>query len=288
MLESYKSYPQTIDISLTGKCQLDCAWCWGEEHTIGTVHKQDAWKRLLRKFKDIGTEAIVFTGGEPLVSPALPEVLRFAKETLSLRTTLSTNAIRLTKLHELVLPWVDDLGISLDGSTPEVNKRMRAGIVDNYQAVLDGIKLTQGRYPQIDLTVRTVIARPNIQDIENIPQVLLDNGVDLSQIRYKLYQVEPIGPRAGITNSATWKVDEDECRTVEIKVKELNQDLLVTLQLYRTTTGRYYQIGPRGNAYGTYIDQSGVPHMIDLGNPMHNFDHALGMLATAYSFQLTH
>lgn len=282
------NYPKTVDISLTGKCQLRCPWCWGEEHTVGTVYSETDWMNLLHQFKDIGTSGVVFTGGEPLLSPILPKVLRYAKESLSLRTTLSTNAILLNKLHKEILPWVDDLGISLDGSNPKINKIMRPGKIDNFQNILDGIKLAQKEYPKIDLTVRTVIARPNIDDVKNIPRVLKDSGVDLSHIRYKLYQVEPIGPRAEVTSTDKWQVAEDECKSVESTVKKQYPDLPVTLQLYGGTSGRYYQVFPRGDAYGTEIDKNGVPQMVDLGNPMTDFKKAVEMIADRYPFISTH
>lgn len=57
--------PETIDISLTGRCQLDCAWCWGEEHTIGVNHEANDWNDLLNNFASEGTSHVVFTGGEP-------------------------------------------------------------------------------------------------------------------------------------------------------------------------------------------------------------------------------
>jgi Fe-coproporphyrin III synthase len=282
------SFPKTVDISLTGKCQLDCAWCWGEEHTIGTIHGENAWKHMLRRFKEVGTTSVVFTGGESLMSPLLPSVLRYAKESLDMHTGLSTNAILLNNQHKDILPWVDNLGLPLDGSTPEVNKRMRAGKIDNFQKVIDGIKLVRNSYPHIDLTVRTVIARPNILDVKNIPMTLAQHDIDMSHICYKLYQVEPIGPRSKVVNSEEWRVDENECRLVESTIREHYPNLLVTLQLYKDTTGRYYQIGPLGNAYGTNINKEGNPNMIELGNPINNFDHALEMITTSYSFMLTH
>lgn len=282
------NYPQTIDISLTGQCQLNCAWCWGELHTIGTLLGAEVWKELLGEFRILGTSAVVFTGGETLASPILPEVLRYAKETLLMRTTLSTNAILLNNLHEKVLPWVDDLGLPLDGSTSEINKKMRAGYVDNFPRVIDGIKLVLKKYPSVDLTVRTVIARPNINDVENIPQNLINNGINLSRIRYKLYQVEPIGPRAIITNSDEWRVTDNECKFVESKIIERYPGLAVTLQLYKNTSGRYYQIGPKGNAYGTFIDKDGVPQTVDLGNPVEDFDGAINLINSQYSFVSTH
>ncbi len=282
------NYPRTVDVSMTGKCQLDCPFCWGEEHTVGTIYSESEWKNLLRKFHEIGTSSVVFTGGEPLMSPALPSVLRYAKESLSMRTTLSTNAILLNKLHNTVLPWVDDLGLPLDGSTREMNKLMRPGKIDNFQKVLKGIELVEEVYPNIELTVRTVIAAPNIHDVENIPQTLIDNGVDISRIRYKLYQVEPIGPRADIVNTQDWQVSEDECRVTESIIKEKHPNLTVILQLYKETSGRYYQIGPQGNAYGTIINKDGFPNMIDLGNPINDFDLATNMIQDLYSFHSTH
>lgn len=282
------NYPKTIDISLTGFCQLNCAWCWGEEHTIGTVHSLDEWKELLRKFKEVGTSGVVFTGGEPLVSQILPELLRYSKEELMMRTTLSTNAILLNHLHKSVLPWVNDLGLPLDGSTPDVNKLMRAGAINNLQKVIDAIKLVQTDYPGIELTIRTVIARPNIHDVVNIPEILTKNGVDISLIRFKIYQVEPIGPRAKITNTEAWRVSENECKLIELSLKNTYPNLSVTLQLYSKTTGRYYQIGPRGNAYGTYIEKDGTPKLIELGNPIVDFDFAIKMIKTLYPYNSTH
>ncbi len=281
-------YPKTVDISLTGKCQLGCPFCWGEDHTVGTIHDAQKWKELLGNFRGLGTSGVVFTGGEPLMSPELIDVLKYAKEDLGLRTTLSTNAILLKGKHQLVLPWVDDLGLPLDGSTPEINGVMRPGKINNFKRVIEGIKLVQSQYPNIDLTVRTVIARPNVNDVANIPQVLINNGVDLTRIRYKLYQVEPIGPRADIVNTDAWKVSEGECREVEKTIRQSHPDVSLTMQVYKETSGRYYQIGPHGNAYGTIIDHDGTPQMVDLGNPIDNFKEAVDMIASRYSLQTTH
>ena len=113
---NWSNRPRTIDVSLTGVCQLDCPFCWGEDHAVGTIYGEDEWKNLLRKFRESGTLGVVFTGGEPLTTKILSSVLRYAKETLSMRTTLSTNAILLKKQHRSLLPWVDDLELPLDGS----------------------------------------------------------------------------------------------------------------------------------------------------------------------------
>lgn len=274
--------PDTIDISLTGRCQLDCTWCWGEDHAVGVGYTADDWKRLLDNFAHEGTSNVVFTGGEPLMVPFLPEVAKHARA-IGLRTTLSTNGILLPKRHESILPYIDDLGLPLDGPSSAINKTMRAGRIDNFPHIMDSAILAQTAYPTTSLTLRTVIARPNIDTVAEIPASLEDHGVDLSRIRYKMYQVEPIGPRAEETNTEEWLVGEDECIAVAEVITHRYPELRQTLQLYRNTTGRYYQVMPRGNAYGTYVDADGTPHMIELGNPMKNFAEALGMIAHRYT-----
>ena len=282
-----RTHPNTIDISMTGACQLDCQWCWGEVHEIGVEHKADAWKGLLTSFNEKGTESVVFTGGEPLMVPFLPEVAEHAKG-LNMRTTLSTNAILLARRHEKILPFIDDLGLPLDGSTSPVNKIMRPGKIDNFGKVIDGAKLVLDKYPDTELTLRTVIARPNIHDVADIPRTLTDNGIDLSRIRYKMYQVEPIGPRANVTRTEAWSVGENECREVADEVCARYPMLNATLQIYATTSGRYYQISPRGNAYGTIIDSDGVPQTVELGNPLADLNTSLAMIALHYSDLKTH
>lgn len=280
-------HPNTIDISMTGACQLGCQWCWGEVHGIGVEHEADAWKNLLTVFNEKGTQSVVFTGGEPLMVPFLPEVTEHAKR-LKMRTTLSTNAILLARKHERILPFIDDLGLPLDGSTSAVNKIMRPGRIDNFNKIIDGANLVLDQYPDTELTIRTVIARPNIHDVADIPQTLAGRGIDLSRIRFKMYQVEPIGPRADITRTEAWSVGEDECRAVEEEVLERYPLLFSTLQIYKDTSGRYYQIGPRGNAYGTIIKSDGTPQTVELGNPLIDLDSSLSMIALYYSNLVTH
>ena len=272
---------------MTGACQLDCQWCWGEVHDIGVEHQQDEWKSLLTSFNERGTNAVVFTGGEPLMVPFLPEVAEHAKR-LGMRTTLSTNAILLARRHQTILPFIDDLGLPLDGSTSPVNKLMRPGKIDNFKKVIDGANLTLEAYPETELTIRTVIARPNIHDVANIPEAISEQGINLAKIRYKMYQVEPIGPRADITRTDAWSVEENECLEVYDEIKERYPLLDSTLQLYRNTSGRYYQIGPKGNAYGTVIDQEGTPQTVELGNPLVELESSLAMIALHYSSLDTH
>jgi MoaA/NifB/PqqE/SkfB family radical SAM enzyme/ADP-ribose pyrophosphatase YjhB (NUDIX family) len=257
--------PRSVDISLTGRCQLRCSWCWGAEHDLAETVTTAQWATLLDNLAERGTKHIVFTGGEPLTYRHLPALLARC-QLAGMRTTLSTNGIALGTNLEWVLRHVDDLGIPIDGSTPEVNATMRAGAAETrgWERAIAAIRL--GLNAQVATTVRTVIARPNLGDIRNIPDVLTDNSIPLARIRWKLYQVEPIGPHATKIDFSEWAVTEDECRALAEEVRALYPALDMTLQLYSHTRGRYFQVDPLGNAYGTDVDGTGRPGTVPFGN----------------------
>ncbi|MBI4033216.1 MAG: radical SAM protein [Candidatus Blackburnbacteria bacterium] len=262
--------PRSVDVSLTGRCQLRCAWCWGPKHNLKEPVVETQWRDLIIKLSTDGSEHIIFTGGEPLMSPMLPSMLRHAKEA-GLRTTLSTNAILLRQRQE-VLQDVDDLGISIDGSGPTMNDMMRerSARYDAWGKAVDGINFAQSL--GVPVTARTVISRKNLHDVPNIPGALVTRGVDISKLRHKLYQVEPIGPHATNIKFDDWAVTEEEATSAALAVKERHPELGVTLQLYRNTRGRYFQIDPLGNAYGTDLDMDQLPMMVHYGNIFTDYD----------------
>jgi MoaA/NifB/PqqE/SkfB family radical SAM enzyme len=265
--------PATVDISLTGRCQLRCAWCWGPRHDQPEQFDEHAWELALRRLVHHGTEHVVFTGGEPLISPHLPRMLALAKS-LELRVTLSTNAILLAS-KSLVLNFLDDLGIPIDGSTPAVHDLMRARS-DRYGGwakALDGILL--GQRHGVPVTVRTVLTRKNVDDVVEIPAALTRAGIDLAAIRHKLYQVEPIGPHLERTQFPDWEITDDTATAVASAVGERYPELAVTLQLFGDTRGRYFQVEPTGDAYGTDLDGQGWPSSVPYGNLFTDYDRCL-------------
>lgn len=267
--------PHSVDINLTGRCQLRCNWCWGPEHNLHESVTETQWGGLIGQLAEDGTSQIVFTGGEPLMAQPLPNMLRLAKE-LDIRTTLSTNAILLAERSEL-LQYVDDLGIPLDGATAGMNDTMRERSARHgaWGKAIDGIRLAQAF--DVPVTVRTVVSRKNLHDVRNIPQSLRDQGVDISRIRHKLYQVEPVGPHAENIDFDDWSVSEDEATQAAALTKERYPELNVALQLYKNTKGRYFQIEQFGDSYGTDVDEDGLPIRVAYGNMFEDYDGCLAV-----------
>ena len=152
----YRS-PKTVDFNINGICNLSCKWCWGPAHDIKESITLEQWKNLACTLKNLGTQNIIFTGGEPLLKKDLPELTKYIHSELKMRTTLSSNGILLVERGLLVLPYINDLGLPLDGHNLKINAAMRRGTPLHFSKVLNAINFTQTNFPEITLTVRTVI-----------------------------------------------------------------------------------------------------------------------------------
>src|ERR1051326_8916799 len=131
-------FPSSIDINPTALCNLHCSFCWGPDHTLPDSLTTEDWEHVIRFFAHRGTTAIVFTGGEPLVRKDIGRLLAFAKF-LGMHVTLSTNTLLLRKRAEQYLPFVDEIGIPLDGSNAVNNSRMRLGPSRAFACALDAM-----------------------------------------------------------------------------------------------------------------------------------------------------
>lgn len=76
--------PVSVTIELTRRCPLSCAHCYLPETrgraAGGKELSAAAWGKVLRQLADAGGLYLVFTGGEPLLRPDLPELCRLAKD----------------------------------------------------------------------------------------------------------------------------------------------------------------------------------------------------------------
>jgi radical SAM protein with 4Fe4S-binding SPASM domain len=70
--------PISAQLELTRRCPLRCRHCYlpagGSEGELTTAE----WKGVLRQLSRLGTLSVVFTGGEPLLRPDLPELCAHA------------------------------------------------------------------------------------------------------------------------------------------------------------------------------------------------------------------
>jgi len=76
----------------------------------------------------------------------LEDILSYVHRDLGIRTTLSTNGILLKRKAKQILPYVDDIGIPLDGHTMEVNN-----ISARFKEVVEKVRDLNPEFPKISV-----------------------------------------------------------------------------------------------------------------------------------------
>ncbi|MBT9148454.1 MAG: Sporulation killing factor maturation protein SkfB [Syntrophomonadaceae bacterium] len=165
-----KFLPSTIDIAITGRCNMNCLVCFGPRRHLRDcdINKLTALIRILPEY---GVKSVVITGGEPLLVDRLAEVLKVAKSA-GLVVVLSTNGISLRDKLETVGPFVDWVGLPLDGDSPDSHAKMRGGDTLHFTTTLSLIREIRRSYAMVRIKIGTVVGRWNKDSICGIFSVM--------------------------------------------------------------------------------------------------------------------
>jgi MoaA/NifB/PqqE/SkfB family radical SAM enzyme len=111
-------FPLLAHMVITRNCNLSCGYC-NEYNKAALPVPIDQLKRQVDQLHKLGTLALTFTGGEPLLHPDLCDILRYAKSKFLILGLIS-NAYLLTenKIEELNAAGLKSLQISIDGLLP--------------------------------------------------------------------------------------------------------------------------------------------------------------------------
>jgi len=244
------NFPKSIDINPTAKCNLNCSYCWGPDHNIPDGLSTEDWKNTLRFFAERGTGAVVFTGGEPLVRKDIGQLVQFAKYQ-GMKVTLSTNTLLLQRHSDEILPYIDEIGIPIDGSNPEANSKMRLGNPRAFDSSVKALHFVRKHCPTIEITVRTVVSKVNKDEILNIGAFLKDQGNVFD--RWKLYQFTPVS--IGARHREEHELNTEEFNNIALKAKTNFPQLRIVDYPSDQRVGKYVFIGPEGNIFG--VDKDG-------------------------------
>jgi len=112
--------PQVAVFYVTARCNLNCVYCedFGLSRSAEAPPELslDEARHVLRVLRS-GTDRLILTGGEPLLYPGIDALVAAARE-LGFAITLTTNSLLLPQ-HEVILPHLDRLIVSLDAIDPQ-------------------------------------------------------------------------------------------------------------------------------------------------------------------------
>ncbi len=112
--------PRHLIFEVTRKCNYDCPFCYCVWHEFPELAKRGLgtaeWRQIIRMALENGVEDILFTGGEALLRPDVPELIAYARQ-LAPKCNLSlfSNGSRLT---EELLKYFRKLKVRLCTSLP--------------------------------------------------------------------------------------------------------------------------------------------------------------------------
>jgi len=172
--------------NMTQRCNLRCVHCYAHatEHTAADELTTEEGKALIDDLAAFGSPVILFSGGEPLIRPDLPELAAYAVEK-GMRAVISTNGTLITAQTARTLKAIglSYVGISLDGMEP-VHDRFR-GVPGAYRKALEGIR--NCRQAGIKVGLRFTINRHNAAEIPAVFDLLEEMDIPRACFYHLVY-----------------------------------------------------------------------------------------------------
>ena len=193
-----------LKFQITGKCNLNCAFCsdlvsYQKERSVQEI------KDVLNRFIQQGLKKIQISGGEPLMFDQLEEVLRFLKEQ-NLEISLSTNGINLLYKRD-ILSYVDEIILPLDGvysKTLTEMGREKAQLVNTIKNIIS----IKEQFPQLKVKISTVLNKQNVKELENMTKIITRLPIN----EWELHQFLPHGK--GKQNIQNFLLDDREFQEI--------------------------------------------------------------------------
>ena len=130
--------PFHVTLAVNTECNLRCVYCSSPEQRERLL-SADQWRRVLDELHALGTERVLFFGGEPLLRKDLGEIVAHARG-LGLRCALTSNGA-LVPRQPGVIRQLDTLVVSLDGDAAAHDRNRGTG---SHAAALRGIEAARG------------------------------------------------------------------------------------------------------------------------------------------------
>ena len=144
-----------ITLHLTERCNSRCVTCDYWRHGREDM-TPDSVSRLLPSLLELGTRAVLISGGEPLIHPQWAQIAQLLREQ-GLQLWLLTSGLSLAKHATRAAELFQSITVSLDGT----DRRMYAAIrgLDAFDKVCAGIRAAT--LAGASLSVRVTVQRAN-------------------------------------------------------------------------------------------------------------------------------
>lgn len=164
--------------NITRACNLRCVHCYasaGAAQERGNELGLEEAKGVIDDLANFGVPVILFSGGEPLLRPDLPQMVDYAAKK-GIRAVISTNGTLLTekRIRAFDRAAISYIGISLDGKE-KVNDRFR-GIEGAFHMAMEGIR--HAKRAGIKVGIRFTMSKRTSKEIPFIFDLIEEKGIE--------------------------------------------------------------------------------------------------------------
>ncbi len=147
---------------------------WKGNHNLKQLDETDI-RTLLHTFRKYQTQQVVMSGGEALLNPLFFRFCELLK-TRKIKITLLSTGLTIQKHADMLVKWVDDIIVSLDGD--ETLHDTIRNIPGAFRKLKAGIQSIRTIDPHFKITGRSVIHRLNFRHWGNIVRAAKEIGLD--------------------------------------------------------------------------------------------------------------
>ncbi|MCF7870311.1 MAG: radical SAM protein [Candidatus Omnitrophica bacterium] len=168
-----KQIPKETVIEITRKCNLNCTLCTTEKNNNSDISLTKI-KSIINDSKQMGIDAIRFTGGEPTLHKEIKRFILEAKKN-NFYVILNTNATTIDKkLIDFFGKTVDNLLISLQGYN-QISEQKHINTKINWKKKISNILLLKSRVKTV--RIGTIISKTLVENIEKYARLIKKMGV---------------------------------------------------------------------------------------------------------------
>ena len=186
----YDESPFLAIWEVTQSCDLACKHCRAAAQPLPHPDQltTEEGKQLIDQIAEMHIPIFVFTGGDPLKRPDVYDLIRYAagKDVHVAVTPSATPLLTREAIFKLKEAGLVRLGISLDGSTPEIHDKFR-GLPGAWARTIQAIEWANEA--GIPIQVHTTISRHNADDLDNLCALF----EKLAIVMWNVFFLVPVG-----------------------------------------------------------------------------------------------
>jgi len=178
------SYPVSVELSLTNRCNLKCVWCvdWHLRKLDKSEIEFDILKKLILDLERGGTKGITIEGGgEPTCYSHFKELMKII-ENVNIKFGLITNGVMIPYIdHIEKFEWIR---VSIDVDSEDNYHKYKKGNRKDYNNLFKNLhKLVIASKKRTVIGASYIATKYNMDNIISVIKKVRDIGVDYFYIR---------------------------------------------------------------------------------------------------------